>query len=51
MQALCWNGVNNLKTETVPDPAIKHSRDVIVKVTLSSVCGSDLPFIHGILPQ
>lgn len=50
MQALCWNGVNDLKTETVPDPDIKHPRDVIVKVTLSSVCGSDLHFIHGILP-
>lgn len=50
MRALCWNGVNNLKTETVPDPSIQHPRDVIVKVTLSSTCGSDLHYIHGILP-
>lgn len=50
MRALCWNGVNDLKTETVPDPKIEHPRDVIVEVALSSACGSDLHFIHGIMP-
>lgn len=50
MKALCWNGVNKLKSETVDDPKIEHPRDVILKVILSSVCGSDLHFIHGIMP-
>lgn len=51
MRAICWNGVNDLRTETVPDPTILDPRDVIVKVSLSSTCGSDLHFIHGIMPN
>jgi threonine dehydrogenase-like Zn-dependent dehydrogenase len=50
MRALCWQGVNDLATTSVPEPVIEHPRDVIVKVALSSVCGSDLHYIHGILP-
>ena len=51
MRAICWNGVNDLRCETIPDPAIESPRDVIVKVALSSTCGSDLHFIHGIMPN
>lgn len=51
MRAICWNGVNDLRTETVPDPTILNARDVIVRVTLSSTCGSDFHFIHGIMPN
>ena len=27
MRALCWNGVNDLRVETVPDPEIVNPRD------------------------
>lgn len=50
MRALCWNGVNDLRVETVPDPAILSSGDAIVRVTMSSVCGSDLHLIGGYIP-
>src|SRR5215207_6804461 len=50
MRALCWNGVNNLSVETVPDPVIVNPHDAILKVTLSTTCGSDLHFIDGYLP-
>ncbi|MGA4837428.1 alcohol dehydrogenase catalytic domain-containing protein [Streptomyces sp. G45] len=50
MKALCWNGVGDLAVETVPDPAILNDQDVIVKVTASSVCGSDLHLINGYVP-
>lgn len=50
MKALCWNGVNDLRVERVPDPAILNPRDAIVRVTLSSVCGSDLHLIDGFMP-
>jgi threonine dehydrogenase-like Zn-dependent dehydrogenase len=36
--------------ETVPDPAILSSGDAIVRVTMSSVCGSDLHLIGGYIP-
>jgi threonine dehydrogenase-like Zn-dependent dehydrogenase len=50
MRALCWNGVNDLAVETVPDPAIVNPHDAILRVRLTTTCGSDLHFIDGYLP-
>ncbi|MBZ6205938.1 hypothetical protein KVH31_05365 [Streptomyces olivaceus] len=50
MRALTWNGVNDLTVERVPDPQIINRQDAIVKVRLSSVCGSDLHLIGGYMP-
>lgn len=50
MRALCWNGVNDLRVETVPDPRILAPHDAIVRVRMSSVCGSDLHLIDGYVP-
>lgn len=50
MRALCWNGVNNLEVETVPDPEIVNPHDVVLRVTMSTTCGSDLHFIDGYIP-
>lgn len=50
MQALCWNGVNDLRVETVPDPEIVNPHDAILQVIMSTTCGSDLHFIDGYLP-
>lgn len=50
MRALCWNGINDLRVETVADPQIVNPRDVILKVTMSTTCGSDLHFIDGYIP-
>jgi len=50
MRALCWNGVNDLRVETVPDPEIVNPHDAILRVTMSTTCGSDLHFIDGYIP-
>ncbi|MFC8042983.1 zinc-dependent alcohol dehydrogenase [Nocardia sp. NPDC057353] len=50
MRALVWNGVNDLAVETVDDPTPLNPHDAIVKVTLTTTCGSDLHFIDGYLP-
>lgn len=50
MRALCWNGINELAVETVDDPVLVNPHDVIVKVRLTTTCGSDLHFIDGYLP-
>ena len=50
MKALCWNGVNDLRVQTVPDPSLVSPHDAIIKVSLSSVCGSDLHLIGGYVP-
>ncbi len=50
MRALCWNGINDLRVETVPDPEIVNPHDAILKVTMSTTCGSDLHLIDGYIP-
>lgn len=50
MKALCYNGVNDLRVERVPDPTLLDPRDAIIRVALSSVCGSDLHLINGFVP-
>ncbi|MCV7214014.1 glutathione-dependent formaldehyde dehydrogenase [Mycobacterium crocinum] len=50
MRALCWNGVNDLAVETVDDPSILNPHDIILRVRLTTTCGSDLHFIDGYLP-
>ena len=51
MKALCWNGINDLRVERVPDPEIVNPRDAILKVRMSTTCGSDLHFIDGYIPS
>jgi threonine dehydrogenase-like Zn-dependent dehydrogenase len=50
VKALCWEGVNKLAVERVPDPQILNDQDAIVKVTLTTTCGSDLHLINGYVP-
>lgn len=47
MLALCWEGKNTVKVREVPKPIVVEDRDVILKVTGSTVCGSDLHLLHG----
>jgi len=47
MKALTFHSVENVHYETVSDPKIKTSNDVIVKVHLAGICGSDLHVYHG----
>ena len=34
-----------------PKPVLRHERDAIVKVTLASICSSDLHIKHGSVPR
>lgn len=47
MRALTWQGPNYLQVDTVDDLSILNPRDAIIRVTLSSVCGSDLHLLGG----
>ncbi|WP_016908008.1 alcohol dehydrogenase catalytic domain-containing protein [Streptomyces xiaopingdaonensis] len=42
MRAVTWQGKRDVRVETVPDPRIQEADDVVVRVTSSGVCGSDL---------
>ena len=50
MKALCWVGVNKLEVQQVADPSILNRHDVIVKVGLTTTCGSDLHLLGGYIP-
>src|SRR5438046_5469178 len=51
MKALTFQGEGDVKVADVPKPAVKDSRDVLVKVTLGAGCGSDLHILHGHTPM
>ncbi|MET7362099.1 zinc-dependent alcohol dehydrogenase [Streptomyces sp. NPDC005562] len=42
MRALTWHGKRDVRVDTVPDPQLKDATDIIVRVTSSGICGSDL---------
>ena len=50
MRALAWHGRNDIRCDTVPDPTIEETRDVILKVTACAICGSDLHLMDGQMP-
>ncbi|WP_374772159.1 glutathione-dependent formaldehyde dehydrogenase [Streptomyces sp. NBC_01310] len=42
MRALTWHGKRDVRVDTVPDPTIRDRDDVIVEITTTGLCGSDL---------
>lgn len=47
MKALVWQAKNKVEVVEVARPTILEPRDVILKVTGSTLCGSDLHLLHG----
>lgn len=50
MKAVCWYGKHDVRVQDVPDATILNSRDAIVKVTTTAICGSDLHLYNGYIP-
>ncbi|RPA92775.1 GroES-like protein [Choiromyces venosus 120613-1] len=51
MKALRWHGKERVSIDKVPLPAITEPKDVIVRITGTTVCGSDLHLYHGEILQ
>jgi threonine dehydrogenase-like Zn-dependent dehydrogenase len=51
MKALCWHGAHDVRVEQVPDPTIINPGDLIIRVTLAAICGSDLHIYDGYIPS
>ncbi|KAJ3182814.1 hypothetical protein HDU85_002417 [Gaertneriomyces sp. JEL0708] len=51
MKALAWYGKNDLRLIDAPIPTITDAQDAIIRVTGSTVCGSDLHLLHGNILQ
>ena len=50
MKALVYHGPNKKTWEEVPNPAIVHPTDVIVRVDTTTICGTDLHILKGDVP-
>ncbi|GGE33634.1 glutathione-dependent formaldehyde dehydrogenase [Pullulanibacillus camelliae] len=50
MKAVTYQGTNAVSVETVEDPKIQDKEDVIVKITSTAICGSDLHLYKGDFP-
>jgi threonine dehydrogenase-like Zn-dependent dehydrogenase len=50
MKAVCFWRKHDVRVVEVPDPHVINAHDVVVKVTLSAICGSDLHLYDGFVP-
>jgi threonine dehydrogenase-like Zn-dependent dehydrogenase len=48
MRALTWQGNLDVRVTEVPDPRILEPNDIIIQVTSTAICGSDL-HLYGVL--
>jgi S-(hydroxymethyl)glutathione dehydrogenase / alcohol dehydrogenase len=51
MRALVFHHAKKVSVDTVDDPKIEKSDDIIIKVTSTAICGSDLHILNGLVPQ
>jgi glutathione-independent formaldehyde dehydrogenase len=47
MKAVVYKAPGEVAVEEIEDPAIKHPRDAIIKITSSAICGTDLHIYEG----
>ncbi|MCR1786397.1 alcohol dehydrogenase catalytic domain-containing protein [Nocardioides carbamazepini] len=50
MRAVTWQGKGRMSVEDVPDPRIEQPDDIVVRVTSSGLCGSDLHLYDPLAP-
>lgn len=51
MRALTYHGSHDVRVEHVGDPVLEDADDIIVRVTATAICGSDLHLYRGSIPQ
>lgn len=49
MKAITWHGRHDMRFDTVEDPKIEQDTDIIIKVTSTAICGSDLHLYNGVM--
>ncbi len=51
MKAVTFQGIKRVEVKEVPTPTIQQPDDIIVKITNTAICGSDLHLIHDMVPN
>src|SRR5436305_14980895 len=47
MRAVTFQAPGEVRVDDVPEPALTHPADAVVRIEASGICGSDLHIYHG----
>ena len=47
MKGVIFHGIGDISLEEIDVPTVQNASDAIVRITLTTICGSDLHLIHG----
>lgn len=50
MRALTYHGSHDVRVDSVPDPVMEDPEDILLRVTATAICGSDLHLYRGKVP-
>ncbi len=50
MRAVTWQGPKDIRVQNVPDPTIEAATDILIRVTSTGLCGSDLHLYEVLAP-
>ncbi|WP_298470994.1 zinc-dependent alcohol dehydrogenase [uncultured Psychrobacillus sp.] len=50
MKAVTYQGAKDVQVKEVPDAKIEKSDDIVVRITTTAICGSDLHIYRGAVP-
>jgi S-(hydroxymethyl)glutathione dehydrogenase / alcohol dehydrogenase len=50
MKAVTFQGAKDIQVKQVEDPILQKKDDIIVRITSTAICGSDLRIYQGALP-
>jgi threonine dehydrogenase-like Zn-dependent dehydrogenase len=50
MKALTYHGAYQVQVDDVPDPVLQKPDDIILRITATAICGSDLHLYRGKVP-
>jgi S-(hydroxymethyl)glutathione dehydrogenase / alcohol dehydrogenase len=50
MKSLVWHGPMDVQIDDKPQPTILHPEDIVLRITSTAICGSDLHLYHGTVP-
>jgi threonine dehydrogenase-like Zn-dependent dehydrogenase len=51
MKAVTYRAPGSMKVVEKPLPRIEHPDDIVLRVTRTAICGSDLHLFHGLVPD
>ena len=51
MKALVYHGSKDVRVESVADPGLEEADDILLRVTATAICGSDLHIFRGKIPK